>query len=311
MSKLRVLILAAGHGQRFKNAGYKTPKPLLLLPTVVTAANGKKKVVSKPLLQFAVEYATELVDDPRDVIVVTTREISNFLGRFTWKPISEKLRPSLVVVDHVLNGAALSAERALIETDVALSDSILMLDSDNLFLRPRAIRDYLRAHIDPGTPANSECICHSMYVTVPEEELQVFQAKDKIGALIDAYSKIELDAQGKFIAFKDPYIASSSLNLNIGMYYFQKSLALFNGVDFLRKQARSDPNGRRSEYTILNVLTRLREVELTFKKSWEFPQFKISGFQTHFNDWIPAGSPSQYERLFVKLDRIATYETRS
>ena len=111
---MRLVILAAGHGQRFKNAGFEMPKPLI-------------QIGEMPIIEHTLSFAErQLPPFPlENIIVISTPIVTEF--------IKDKYdgHVQTVTVNRIQPGPAASA--LLCGGEVKLDDGpIIMMDSDVL-----------------------------------------------------------------------------------------------------------------------------------------------------------------------------------
>jgi NDP-sugar pyrophosphorylase family protein len=107
---MQVVILAAGKGERFTQAGYTVPKPLILV-------NGK------PMITYAMEQAA--VVDAAPIILCPEA-----LRHDIWRAAAKEILPTVIGVRHVQCGAAmtlLAAASALNE-----DEPVMVMDCDSV-----------------------------------------------------------------------------------------------------------------------------------------------------------------------------------
>lgn len=206
----------------------------------------------------------------------------------------------MVVIPEVLPGAALSAETASRSLDD--NDSILILDSDNLYFRPEIVSSHLKSTLSNG--GTDPYVCHSMYVEPIGRGLSFFtQERPSMGRLLDAYSKVEFEGT-EFVQFRETG-PSPLTTINVGMYFFQRLFDFRKGLTELKTIGLDTTV---TEYSILKVLILLKEMEDRAVANGEVPSVKVTPYQLPASSWKPAGTPFQYETLYVRMESANFYE---
>ena len=255
---LKVILLAAGKGERFSSKGYTTEKPLL-------------EYMGKPMLEHAILFAENVIMSGRmegvypeaNVIVVGTPTACETANQY-----SSEIKT--VVVEECQNGAAFSAYLA--SAYLKPDDRVLIVDTDNVY------------HDDDGEFAAylwGESVPNSiMYATVPDTEYHKFLAEEEqtngeLRPILDGYSKY--DSKREYPHLVNPKEISLSKNFVIGVYFFNKwqtfQYEFFNSAEsFLIFK---------KEFSILELMSAVEPVCV------EFP----------YEEWLPAGTPVQYEGM--------------
>lgn len=126
---MKVIVLAAGKGQRFRDKGFVVQKPLLRYKEV--------PIISRVLYQLEQEMV--------DIIVVGTREVAAFL-----KDTLPEL-DKIITVDVTQNGPAMSA--VLASSYVTNDEQVFIVDCDVLF-KDNTLTDFIELKLSSHEAAS-------------------------------------------------------------------------------------------------------------------------------------------------------------
>lgn len=125
---MKILVLMAGRGQRFIDAGYNLPKPLINI-------NGK------PMIQHVIEN----IGIEAEYIFLTLKEhCDKYMLRYILPLICDKNPCKIIEVDQITEGAACTALLAK-DNLLGFEEELLIINSDQLvFWDPNHFINYMR-----------------------------------------------------------------------------------------------------------------------------------------------------------------------
>lgn len=206
MSNLKILLLAAGEGRRFSDAGWDTPKCNLPI---------QKNDVRLTLLEANISTALELVE-PSDVFVVAKPEIR--------VPVDIPSR-NVIRVYQTQPGAAASAYLA--SAVISATSAVLVLDTDNFFVRSDSLKPAV-AMLEGFRKGSVGSVgsAGTVAVQIPDSDLEFWNACETPGrTLLQSYSTP---------LYSNPLSNPQDRNaINIGGYFFTDWLLFQRSYGFM------------------------------------------------------------------------------